>query len=706
MSIKLWHSARFFALRSANFMRIYKWRTNIYFANFGYIYACMKSFFSFCCFLSLFAVRNITAAQALNNLGFEGTYTAVATGWYQNTWGSPVVPDLQYSRETSITHSGSSSQKIQINDLGDGATILAQDYDFTAGHVYYGEIWLRSDSAVTVAFMYQERVPYYFVPAVVVKQVGTAWTLFQIRGGYDRNIFTDQTNIQGRFVIQPLTKGTLYVDDAAFADGTASVISGPVADTGIIPASYFGMHLNKLGVHQTYPPVGQGMMRLWNTGTEWADIESYNGAMLNPQNWIYNSSANNGFRLDYYVDFIQTNDPTTEMIYTMGQSPSWAAGNNTLPPDNLADWQNYVSIAGNRYHNKIRYWEPWNEVDYSGTYSGSLQKLDSISLIAFQELKNIDPANKILSPNFTGPEMLAHYLYEGGGGHEDIISWHHYPSRTPEDMIPEIIGMQDLMQNYNLSGKPLWNTEGAITIPNTGSFDPGEEAAALCRAYVVQWSFGVSNFNWYAWDVFGGSLTQYARLSYSATPNQYDSITPAGEAYRQTALWMKGAKMKSRAIMGATWMMGLERPGGYKAWIVWNTAGPLSFNLPSFMNVIQYRDLAGNVVQQTGSSVQISQSPILLENSDALNVLQVSPSISYFLSPNPALDACTIHFNKHDGNGWCLHLYNGYGQLVKTNTDISDDEVVIRRNGLPAGLYFVVVTAKNGSRSCGKLIFE
>ncbi|MCB0779184.1 MAG: hypothetical protein KDC03_06545, partial [Flavobacteriales bacterium] len=70
--------------------------------------------------------------QSLTNGGFEGSYTTTAPGWNAITYGSPQYPTVAYGPETQVVHGGSTSQRLAVTDLGDGATLLVQNLDLGA----------------------------------------------------------------------------------------------------------------------------------------------------------------------------------------------------------------------------------------------------------------------------------------------------------------------------------------------------------------------------------------------------------------------------------------------------------------------------------------------------------------------------------------------------------------------------------------------
>lgn len=642
-------------------------------------------------------------AQVLTNGGFEGAFGSTANGWYSITYGGPVAPDVMYSAETSVVHAGSKSQRIHVYDLGDGATLLNQTLDFPAGRTFRASVWLRSDSPMTVAFYLQERVPYYWVPTIAIVDVDTIWQEVVIEGGFDRSIPSDNTTIPGRFVVEPLSNGVLYVDDASLTDVSDSVWNSPIPLAEPVTDRYFGMHINKWGVHQTWPETGHGLMRLWNTGTTWQIMEPTQGLLNDPQNWIYDASGTSGFafRMDYYVDLIENFAPNgMDIIYTMGKSPSWIAPASYLPPTSLAAWMEYVSILGNRFAGKIQYWEIWNEVDQLD-YDGDLLDLIPLTDSAAVVLKGIDPANKILSPNFTGPQALASFLKAGGGEEVDIISWHHYPGRNPEEMIPEIIGIRNVMERYGVGDKPLWNTEGAVSFMDGLDLSIADQAAAVSRAYIIQWSYGIENFNWYCWDIFGGN-TDYVNLSYSLTPSQYDSITEPGIAYQHTAFWLKGATMISREFVNGVWVVELTRPGGYHGWIVWRPEGASSFQIPASWAALHYRNLLGAVLPISGSTITIGPSPLLIENGlfSGFESPEVAEELRIY--PQPFSQSTVVEWGGSEPAD--LSIYALTGERVRVHAQVTGGKLLLERELLEPGMYLLELRKAGGQRITGRLL--
>ena len=275
------------------------------------------------------------------------------------------------------------------------------------------------------------------------------------------------------------------------------------------------------------------------------------------------------------------------IILTLGQTPSWAAAGSTDPPTNISNWNDYVDAVATRYKGEIRYWEIWNEVDVEGSsafYSGTIKELVSLTQAANQDLKAIYPSNVVLSPNFTtdGLDSLSQFLNDGGGKDIDVLAVHLYPNTTPEEDRPFIDAVEGMMRNAGID-KALWNTEGASGV----LISPNPVAAGLlARTYILQWAWGISNFDWYCWDLAIGSP-----LSQSG----YVTPTAAGIAYEQIGIWLRGASMLSVSQANdGTWTVALRRSNGSLAYAVWNINGNRSLPVPGDWTVKSTQNWRGD----------------------------------------------------------------------------------------------------------------
>lgn len=378
-----------------------------------------------------------------------------------------------------------------------------------------------------------------------------------------------------------------------------------------IDVSYFGMHIHR--AENVWPNVVFGSWRLWDTGTDWASLESVRGQ------WDFN-------RLDKYVALSLQHG--IEPVLVLGNSPVWASSRpleasaygrgGAAEPRSLSDWENYVRTVATRYHGRVRYYEIWNEPNLTQFFSGSVKTMLELARVAHIVLKNVDPTIQVLSPSPTekrGIKWLDEFLRLGGGDHVDIIAYHFYVRPAPPEQMVILIGdVRQLMDRHGQGKKPLWNTESGWDILNTGQESVRSNALSgslaadfVTRALVLNWVSGVSRFYWYAWDNTIMGLVE---------PNKR-SLKFAAIAYSRTARWLIGVVMEGcKTDSDGTWVCKMNRQNERSAWIVWNPEKHLEMELPPQWKAIEYQTLDGNTHQistQDSSRVPISSSPILVK---------------------------------------------------------------------------------------------
>jgi len=114
---------------------------------------------------------------------------------------------------------------------------------------------------------------------------------------------------------------------------------------------------------------------------------------------------------------------------------------------------------------------------------------------------------------------------------------------------------------------------------------------------------------WYAYDT-----PTWGTLWTSAS-----GLNAAGKAYAQVAKWLTGATVSQPCAVlpsdETTFVCRFTRANGYIGEAIWNSAAEKSVTVSS--QYVQYHDLSGAVWPISGGTVEISTTPILLENSSA-----------------------------------------------------------------------------------------
>lgn len=381
-----------------------------------------------------------------------------------------------------------------------------------------------------------------------------------------------------------------------FDTGFATDLHTP---TATIPDSYFGLHIH----HLTYPvpttpwpSVPVPTWRLWDAAVRWPDLEPNKGQ------WQFE-------RLDHYVAAAQ--EHRTSVLLPLGMTPLWAAARPqiTAGPKNVDDWRAFVKAVVSRYKGRIQAYEIWNEPNLPDFWTGTTDEMLILTKEASEIIRSLDPQAIIVSPSATadfGIPWIVEFLKKGGGQYVDVIGYHFYVNpntKSPEEMLPVIHRVREVLAENGVASKPLWNTETGWLVP--AQF-PSEEVAAgfLARAYILAWAAGVQRFYWYAWDNRSLAIVTYEEVEHK--------VTPAGNAFKVIQQWLVGAKMDS-CLEGAdqSWTCELSR-SGTKERILWNPQGIRKFEVPGGWHVKGVTPLLQERRLLKGSSIDIGPTPTLL----------------------------------------------------------------------------------------------
>ncbi|MDX2360664.1 MAG: T9SS type A sorting domain-containing protein [Crocinitomicaceae bacterium] len=116
-------------------------------------------------------------------------------------------------------------------------------------------------------------------------------------------------------------------------------------------------------------------------------------------------------------------------------------------------------------------------------------------------------------------------------------------------------------------------------------------------------------------------------------------------------------------------------------------------------NVIDYVRLNGGVLQVYWDDFEIWK-----DTNITLNVPENKTLDAFKLYPNPMKDYSILTFNNSTNESHTLELYNTFGQLVQTITDIKSGQVVISKEHLTTGVYFFQLSTERRKRLTGKLM--
>jgi PKD repeat protein len=379
-----------------------------------------------------------------------------------------------------------------------------------------------------------------------------------------------------------------------------SVLLGSACFAGPIPATFFGMHINRSST--AWPTVAFGSYRMWDDGTAWANINTSNG--------YYNWSP-----IDNWVNKAQQHN--VQLLYTFGRTPNWASSSPSttcnygsgqcVAPSNYTYWDNFVTALVTRYKGKIKYYEMWNEPNDLGFWKGTTAQQVEMTRRAANIIHSIDPNAIVVSPGATWTATTAWawldgYLAAGAGPYLDEIGVHGYTGNNKADGIFSIIdNTQNTQAKYGLN-LPINITEGGWG-RNSVITDATAQAAFLVQRYLLITSRPkVATFFWYEWD----------NADWGTLWDSTNGVHKAGVAYGQVSNWLTGATNNgcSKNTTTLTWTCSFTLAQGNSALAVWNPSASVAYIPGSQFNQVLRIDGSSSSINGS-SSYTVGNSPVL-----------------------------------------------------------------------------------------------
>jgi hypothetical protein len=404
----------------------------------------------------------------------------------------------------------------------------------------------------------------------------------------------------------------------------ALCVAGVAAQGQEVPSTFFGM-----GVSQSsdLPKVVYGTLS--HPPLAWTEIETSRG--------VYNFSS-----IDKFVAAAPKEaNGVAQIDIPLGWTPGWALSSQsscskemggligcTLPPDNMADWTNFVTALIDHYNGStaphVKYYEIWNEANTPAFWTGTAAQLVAMGKAAYPILKH-DPNSQVMTPSVVwdgGEAFITSYLTGGGAKYADGISFHAYPSKTGVKImvpapLPEtaastnapiqtmVAGFRQVADANGLEGKPLISTEGGWGV--NGVTDPDMQDAWITQFQIVMAGLSVpNNLHFVTWYTWGHALSGTIETA-AGQP------TAAGDAFQEVYGWLVGQKILPCANAGNIWSCQMN-----KSLIVWDVSQTCSNGVCTTApynpakGYETYTELTGTVVNINGS-IALGVKPILLK---------------------------------------------------------------------------------------------
>ncbi|WP_240979245.1 helix-turn-helix domain-containing protein [Streptomyces sp. HNM0574] len=226
-----------------------------------------------------------------------------------------------------------------------------------------------------------------------------------------------------------------------------------------VESAFFGMSLSD--DQGRMPSFRVGSVRLWESGTRWS--------LLEPERGVYRWAT-----LDRLVRAAERRG--LPVLFTIGGTPPWAAPDGAgsayrdagaSPPDDLRDWDRFVTRLVTRYRGRIEAYELWDYPSHRLHYAGGLGTLAEMVERAAGIIRDGDPLARVVCPSFgalwteQGRERLREFVRTGAYDHCDVAALKMPPRRPdgrPEDVIELTRVVNRLFFEEEQSELELWNT--------------------------------------------------------------------------------------------------------------------------------------------------------------------------------------------------------------------------------------------------------
>ncbi|MER7010358.1 helix-turn-helix transcriptional regulator [Saccharopolyspora sp. NPDC000359] len=305
---------------------------------------------------------------------------------------------------------------------------------------------------------------------------------------------------------------------------------------GLVPPEFVGVTINSAtGAMPSFPV---GSVRLWDSKTRWQVLEPERGRF----DWTV---------LDRHLAGAGAKQLPVD--YVLGGTPGWAApdgpptpygdGSRTDPPDDLADWEQFLRALVTHADGRIESYELW-DIGTPPFFTGSVEELVGMARVASGVIRELAPAANVVCPGFTGlwepanQQVMQRFAELGGYDHCDYAAVKLYPrdaSDPPETMMQLAREVERTLARAR-TGPQLWATGWGTEVTQQSRVDPELAADYAVRSYLVSLWRWYDRSYFYSW---GGS-----RVPIVLQTNGYPP-TKAGLFVGELHRWLADAKINS-----------------------------------------------------------------------------------------------------------------------------------------------------------------
>ncbi|MGC5011979.1 helix-turn-helix domain-containing protein [Streptosporangium sp. DT93] len=400
---------------------------------------------------------------------------------------------------------------------------------------------------------------------------------------------------------------------------TPQWVSGPswTLPEAAVPRTLFGVTLNTgTGAMPTFRV---GAVRLWDGGTRWAEIQ--------PERGTFDWSV-----LDRHVGGAEK--AGLPVLFVVGGTPPWASpagplapypdGTRAAPPDDLNDWDVFLSALVKRYTGRIQAYELWVLGNDRRFYAGSMETLVEMTRRAAGIIRAADPEATLVCPGMgqlwtaEGRRAFQRFAALGGYGHCDVagIKLHQRtPSDPPESMLHLVTTVDRAFHRAGIHPR-LWNTGTTYSIRLQGPLDETRARNHAVRFFLTGLyarNLNLERMYFYNW---GGTKIPIVLQAVGGVP------THAALAVERLQRWLIHAASRSCGHGTAVGMpenvwqceFTVAEPGDHhEATIRWTIGGTAETTAGPRVRAVSRLDGTAEAVRP-GDTITITEEPILVES--------------------------------------------------------------------------------------------
>jgi len=217
-----------------------------------------------------------------------------------------------------------------------------------------------------------------------------------------------------------------------------------------------------LNVHLPSDPILDDVAR--NLGMRWVRVD-FDWFRIQPERGTFRWPP-----FDRAID--RAADLGLSVLATLAYTPAWASSNPAQPkisdpPASTDFWTEFVGQALERFRDRVRHWQFWNEPNITDFWTGSMaryrtQILEPAAAVA----RAVDPTLEVVAPGLANLRNWRDWFREALQARDsiDVVNHHSYANSGREAIVnlerDELQpSLRTLLRELGVEDKPFWITE-------------------------------------------------------------------------------------------------------------------------------------------------------------------------------------------------------------------------------------------------------